>query len=263
MKHAPGPIPSSCVTCRRRNAMEAIPPAQGVLLEDTNASGYDRIASSSGLVQSHHSWTLLLLYTCRYRNPGFALPQMSYAVHYLGFKKTTEEVTFLHSYNRFINLSLFKSIANESTSVSTSRFDLSLYSGCPPPSHISPPSRGDIQNSHAPAAQHRSDEVLPLASSIPLEALGLPSSALPPPRSSLSQDLIVLSPIFSRERQGPPNGSLSSPFTLPPRFYPNPVISGTTTKVILSLYEPLFDPLAFNLIYIRSNFIRDTLVARV
>ena len=137
------------------------------------------------------------------------------------------------SYICSINLSLIKDAVNELLDTSNSR--LSYRSGCSPPSQISPQPRGDTQKLHATVTQSHPIEILPLVSS-DLEASGLSSSGLSSPQPSFSQELLIVSRSSSSRHHGSPNEP-SSHFVLPPRFYPDPFISGSTTKFILSSCE--------------------------
>ncbi|KAF8606106.1 hypothetical protein BDV93DRAFT_520963 [Ceratobasidium sp. AG-I] len=96
-----------------------------------------------------------------------------------------------------------------------------------------------------------------------LEASSLPLSNLLPPQRGLSPELIDLLPNLSGQQHNPSIADVTNHFMLPPRFYPDAVISGLTVKFILSLYEPLYKHLAFKPTHARSNFIRDMLVDRI
>lgn len=114
---------------------------------------------------------------------------------------------------------------------------LSSDSGYSPSFQTYPKPQEDTGTPQATAAHSRPAETLPPVSSITLESLGLPSSNLPPPQPGSCQDSITLLSNPPIQPRNPPNSDLVTCITLPPRFYPDPVTSGTTLKFIMSLCE--------------------------
>ncbi|KAG8710290.1 hypothetical protein FRC09_000198 [Ceratobasidium sp. 395] len=52
-------------------------------------------------------------------------------------------------------------------------------------------------------------------------------------------------------------------YCLPPRFVPDPLISGVTVRFIMSQYEPLFELLFFKPIQVQMEFIRGRFISRI
>ncbi|KAF8606107.1 hypothetical protein BDV93DRAFT_520964, partial [Ceratobasidium sp. AG-I] len=266
MKHAPGPPPSSCLTCRQRRKKcdKGHPICARCSVGGFKCLGYEHIASGStpsNLGAASSQLDLAPIHRSAVHKPKNAL-QRKHAIHTLGEEPRLYNHLLDESHAPILGIQGDCSdIAEELLNEPSSR--LNLDSGYLPPSQIPPQPRGGTQNSHATGARPRSSGALPLVSSITLGALGLPSSDLPPPQSGPSRELVTLLPNPQRQQHGPSSGGVANHFMLPPRFYPDPVISGSTMKFILSLYEPLFELLAFKPVNLRCKFMRDRLVARI
>eukprot|EP01099_Mayorella_cantabrigiensis_P002288 TRINITY_DN200_c0_g1_i1.p1 TRINITY_DN200_c0_g1~~TRINITY_DN200_c0_g1_i1.p1 ORF type:complete len:615 (-),score=-31.21 TRINITY_DN200_c0_g1_i1:59-1903(-) len=264
MKHAPGPLPSSCLTCRKRRKKcdRGQPFCTRCTAGGFRCLGYELASSGSDLSNLGSSSLQLDATAVPPASLGLRrAPQRKQATHMsheeLRPQTVLDESRTLGAWSG----EGYDDIANESWDLSNSR--LTFDSDFSPPLQIFPQPQTDTGNPRTRVTQSHSDEVLPPIASITLESLGLPSSNLPPPQPSPSHDSIVISPNSPTHQRSPPSGAVMNCITLPPRFYPDPVTSGSTIKFIMSLYEPLFHFITFKPKSEHYKFIQSHIAARI
>ncbi|CAE6455510.1 unnamed protein product [Rhizoctonia solani] len=264
MKHTPGPLPSSCLTCRQRRKKcdKNRPACDRCLVGGFRCLGYDHIPASTGPKQPKASTS------------------KQAAASSLRVPSTRDPKNRLGSpgYNNYRNISDATTDSGTSDLESRGGFSLSQSSTQTTPA-LSYRSTASVPSPVSSQASRVVTQPNYLSSSSrPLECRSnclvvAPKTVFGPPRPPVEEnspaELQQLAnenwaqPLFSLVNTSGGSYNPSFVFNLPPTISCNPLLSGQIIEFILAQYEPLLEMVFFRPTREHLNFARDKLVVRL
>ncbi|CAE6530533.1 hypothetical protein RSOLAG22IIIB_10869 [Rhizoctonia solani] len=261
MKHTPGPLPSSCLTCRQRRKKcdKNRPACDRCLAGGFRCLGYDHIPTSSGPKQPRASTskqaTTSSLRAPSIRDPNNRLGSPSYHKYRHISTTTTDSGASEEglSPKQLSGSSVqttpalsYRSIASVPSPVSSQASQTAVQ-----PDYLSSPSICRLGNlAVAPRAVFGPPRPPPVEEPTPVELQQLPHETW-------------AQPLFSLINTSGASYNPSFVFNLPPTISPNPLLSGQIIEFILAQYEPLLEMVFFRPTREHLNFARDKLVVRL
>ncbi|KAJ1305692.1 hypothetical protein OPQ81_010429 [Rhizoctonia solani] len=219
MKHTPGPLPSSCLTCRQRRKKcdKSRPVCERCLAGGFRCLGYDHIPASTGPKQPKAS-TSKQATASSLRAPSTRDPKNRLgSARHNSYRKTSDATT---------------------------------DSGTSDPGDLSPKQLSSSSSMQTtPTLPYRC--VVSTPSPIPLQTKPYSVPPRPPVEETSPVELQQLAneswaqPLFSLINTYGGSYNPSSVFNLPPTISPNPLLSGQIIEFILSQYEPLIEMIFF------------------
>ncbi|CAE6388994.1 unnamed protein product [Rhizoctonia solani] len=262
MKHTPGPLPSSCLTCRQRRKKcdKNRPVCERCLVGGFKCLGYDHIPTSNGPRQPKAS-TSKQATSSSLRAPSTRDPK-----NRLGSPR----------YN------IYRNASDATTDSGTSEGDLSPKQPSSRRMQTTPTlSYRSAAFMPSPVSSHSSQTIAQLdylSSSISLDSRSsclamAPRVVFGPPRPPVEETAPVELQQLPHESWAQPlfslintSGGIYNPsfvFNLPPTISPNPLLSGQIIEFILAQYEPLLEMVFFRPTREHLDLARDSIIVRL
>ncbi|KAH7322348.1 hypothetical protein B0J17DRAFT_772756 [Rhizoctonia solani] len=262
MKHTPGPLPSSCLTCRQRRKKcdKNRPACDRCLAGGFRCLGYDHIPASTGPKQPRASTskqaTTSSLRAPSTRDPKNRLGSPSY-----------------HNYRTISDGTADSGMSEGDLSPKQPSSSMQTTPTLSYRSTASMPSPVSLQSSQMVAQpDYLSSSSMPLDCSLNCLAVA-PRTVFGPPRPPVEETSPVelqqlpneswAQPLFSLVNTSGGSYNPSFVFNLPPTISPNPLLSGQIIEFILSQYEPLLEMVFFRPTREHLDFARDKLIVRL